>query len=163
MDLRPRPVPSPDCRHGGTPNRDRVEPMATPRRRISHHPQNGQQIPLLLLGIAWLLVLVFLVSSRGLRGGGGAALVIVAALSATLFVHRWVERRRWSEPIQDLVSQLSLLSEDPSQPFEFTTSPDLVDLTCALSGLRTSWLEATRLGTSAAYYREVIAGGGTEV
>src|SRR4051812_30587221 len=105
MDLRLRPVPSPDCRHGGTPSRDRVEPMATPRRNVSHHHPNGQQIPLLLLGIAWLLVLIFLISSQGLRGGVVSALVVVVALWATMLVHRWVERRRWSEPIQNLVSQ----------------------------------------------------------
>jgi PAS domain S-box-containing protein len=112
-----------------------------------------------LIGIAWVVVLLYLVSSRGFRDGLVAALLVLAALGVSLAVIRWIERRRWSWPLHHLVMQLVTLAEDPSQPLELTTTPELGELSSTLKELRTSWLEASRLGTSAAYYRQMIAGG----
>ena len=86
----------------------------------------------------------------------GLALV---ALGMTLVVHRLVEERRWSRPLHHLATQLVRLAEDPSELLELSSTAELDELTRALSELRRSWLESTRLGASAAYYREMIADG----
>ena len=80
--------------------------MATPRRGTSHHRSPDSGLPLALIGIAWVVVLLFLVSSRGFRDGLVAALLVLAALGVSLAVIRWIERRRWSWPLHHLVMQL---------------------------------------------------------
>jgi PAS domain S-box-containing protein len=137
--------------------------MATLRQRTSHHRAPNPWLPAWLLGTTWLSVLSCLLLARGLVGAIVSFLAVVAGLGVTLAIHRWVERLRWSGPLHELSMQLTALAEDPSQPFELATPPELGELSQALSALKTSWREASRLGASAAYYRQMIAGGAAGV
>jgi hypothetical protein len=133
--------------------------MATSRQRTSRGRSPSPGLPPLAIGIAWLVVLVFVVSTLRFPSGVVAAVLVVAALGVTLAINRWVEQRRWSGPLHHLAMQLATLAEDPSWPLELTTAPELRELGRALSELRRSWLEESRLGASAAYYREMIVEG----
>jgi PAS domain S-box-containing protein len=109
--------------------------------------------------MVWTAVCVFILANQGLSGGVVTVGMALAALGVTLVVHRLVEEQRWSRPLHHLATQLVRLAEDPSELLELSSSAELGELTRALSELRRSWLESTRLGASAAYYREMIAGG----
>jgi PAS domain S-box-containing protein len=133
--------------------------MAAPRQRSSRDRSTGDAPALILIGVTWLAVLALVSSTSGIPRGVVATISFAAALGATLFINRWAERRRWSRPLHHLSMQLATLAEDPSQPLELTTAPELAELSRALSELRTSWLEASRLGASAAFFREMISAG----
>jgi PAS domain S-box-containing protein len=109
--------------------------------------------------VTWSAAALFIVSRQGTSSTLATALALAAALGVTLIVHRLVERRRWLAPIQVLTSQLATLSEDPSQPLELISTAELGPLTRSLTELSRSWHEATRLGASAAFYKEMISGG----
>jgi PAS domain S-box-containing protein len=102
---------------------------------------------------------LFILATQGLAGVLPVALV-GAAVGVTLTVGRLVEQRRWLQPLHNLATQIAAGAEDAAQPLELHATPELDELTRALSELRMSWVEASRLGASAAYYREVLAGAG---
>ena len=133
--------------------------MATPRHLRSQQRSPIHWLPPLLIGIVWAAFSLFMLARQGLVGGVVTAGLALAALGVTLLVHRLVEERRWSRPLHHLATQLVRLAEDPSELLELKSTAELDELTRALSELRRSWLEANRLGASAAYYREMIAGG----
>jgi PAS domain S-box-containing protein len=136
--------------------------MATPRPRTAHERSPGDWLPFAAIGIVWLVVVAALFSTLGVSGGARAALGIVVALGGTLAILRRVEQRRWSRPLHHLSMQLTTQAEDPGRPLELsaaTTAPELHELGRSLAELRRSWLESSRLGASAAYYREMIAEG----
>src|SRR4051812_39398215 len=117
--------------------------MAIPRQRHADRRSPGDWIPNALIGITWIVIALILASSRDLRGGVLAFLLIAAALGVTLAILRLDEQRRWSRPIHRLALQLTALAEDPSQPLELTTATGLDELGRALSELQRSWLEAS--------------------
>jgi PAS domain S-box-containing protein len=132
--------------------------MAESRQRSHRQRAPSQWLPVLAIGIAWVAVILFILSSQGLAGAL-TVLLVVAALGVTLVVHRLVEERRWTRPLQQVTTQLSTSAEDPGRPLELVTEPEFDDLADALNELSQAWIEAARLKASAAYYRELIAGG----
>ena len=133
--------------------------MATPRQRYSRDQSPSQGLAPLLVLALWGAVVLFLIATRGILGGLIPALIVPTALGVNLVINRWAERRRWSEPIHRLAIQLATLTEEPDQPLDLAGTPELTELVRAITELRIAWLEASRLGASAAYYREMIAGG----
>ncbi len=128
------------------------------RTRLGQGP--GNWLPNVAIAIAWLAVFLFLFASYGVLGGLPVAVLTLAALGVTLAVHRLVEKGRWSRPLHQLSVQLASLAEKPNEPLDLNDAPALEELMRSIDELRIAWLEATRLGASAAYYREMIAGGG---
>jgi PAS domain S-box-containing protein len=118
-----------------------------------------RRLPPLVVGIAWVAVGLYILASQGIAGGVVPLVLVALALGVTLLVHRVVQGRRWSGPVHRLAAHLATVAENPSQPLELNSSPELEELTRSLSELQRAWIEASRLGASAAYYREVIAGG----
>jgi PAS domain S-box-containing protein len=121
---------------------------------------SSRWLPSVIIGIAWVAVSLFILGSQGFAAGVATVALIGAALGLTLMVQRLVQERRWSRPLRRLVAQLATIADNPTQPLEPIGAPELAELSRVFVELQRSWIEATRLGASAAYYREVIAGAG---
>jgi PAS domain S-box-containing protein len=133
--------------------------MATVRNRRARKRSLSDRLLPIGTGIAWAAVGLYIVAAQGIAGGILPLALVASALGVTLLVQRLVQERRWSRPLHRLATHLANVAADPSQPLELSSTPELDELTRALFELQRAWVEASRLGASAAYYREVIAGG----
>jgi PAS domain S-box-containing protein len=140
----------------------RAELASTPSRAPGMLFKQANRIALAVNALAWLIAAIFAVARVNLEMGIAIALLGAICLVVIAAVRRWSERRRWVDPIHQIIDRLQSLEAGPealADP-EVTVNPELTDLARAIREIKEKLASMREAGMARSESDGAFAGSG---